>query len=284
MQLVLQVLLITGCTSSFPSESKSVQSQEITNTLSTASINGAKITERSFEIEKFLSSKTFIQQSDKYVTESIELGLEQSAPNNTILVTDNPHATMTNERKFKNVAAITPQENSLNVLKKQSVTNININKVKGSSSQPWEAKDILSVLISSLAFILSVLSFAWALYSFSKSRERSVVDEYWMRQVIFPKCMGVVTELVVEARSEFNKYSDLADFYEEFFLEKSNAIRDNFLLAKPLSESIQEEVNILLDYLDDDLNEITSPDQLSGLMSKFGKDIMDLLKNLQDKI
>jgi len=32
------------------------------------------------------------------------------------------------------------------------------------------------------------------------------------------------------------------------------------------------------------LNEITSPDQLSGLMSKFGKDIMDLLKNLQDKI
>ena len=117
MQLVLQLLLITGCTSSFSSESKSAQSQEITNTQSTVSINDAKITERSFEIEKSLSSKAFIQQNDKYVSEYIELGLEQSAPNNTILVTHNPHATMTNERKFKNVAAITPQENALNLLK-----------------------------------------------------------------------------------------------------------------------------------------------------------------------
>ncbi len=135
-----------------------------------------------------------------------------------------------------------------------------------------------------MAFILSVLSFGWALYSFSKSRERSVIDDYWMRQVIFPKCMGVVTELVIEARSEFTKFSHLSDFYEKFFLEKSNAIRDNFLLARPLSENIQEEVNTLLDNLDDDLNEITSPDQLSGLMSKFGEDIMKLLKNLQSKI
>ncbi|MDN3402068.1 hypothetical protein QL926_11380 [Pseudoalteromonas sp. APC 3213] len=284
MQLVLQLLLITGCTSSFSSESKSAQSQEITNTQSTVSINDAKITERSFEIEKSLSSKAFIQQNDKYVSEYIELGLEQSAPNNTILVTDNPHATMTNERKFKNVAAITPQENALNLLKKQSVTNININKAKGTSPRLWETKDILSVLLSTLAFILSVLSFGWALYSFSKSRERSVIDDYWMRQVIFPKCMGVVTELVIEARSEFTKFSHLSDFYEKFFLEKSNAIRDNFLLARPLSENIQEEVNTLLDNLDDDLNEITSPDQLSGLMSKFGEDIMKLLKNLQSKI
>ena len=96
--------------------------------------------------------------------------------------------------------------------------------------------------------------------------------------------MGVVTELVIEARSEFTKFSHLSDFYEKFFLEKSNAIRDNFLLARPLSENIQEEVNTLLDNLDDDLNEITSPDQLSGLMSKFGEDIMKLLKNLQSKI
>lgn len=278
-QLVLQTLLITGC-STFPSESKLAQSQQLTNTLSFTSTDCEKISERNFGIEKALNSKTFTQQNDTHAIKYIDLDLEKSVPNKTALATEPSHATMTSE----NLAAVTSQESSLCLFEKQSIENVNINKAKPSSPQVWEAKDILSAILSVMAFILSLLSFGWALYSFFKSRKRSVVDDYWMRQVIFPKCMEVVTDLVIEARNEFNMHSHLPDFYEKFFLEKSNAIRDNFLLARPLSDNIQEEVNKLLDDLDDALNEITSPDQLSELMSKFGEDIMVLLKNLQDKI
>lgn len=157
------------------------------------------------------------------------------------------------------------------------VQEISNNYVAGTDvSKPFDA-------LPWLALVVSLISIVYTWHNNKRQRTISVEDDYWLRTVVFPSILNPLIEIGSESPEYFRTSNDLPDFFDGYFLDKMNELRDKTMVLKIVSEELYSRVNSLMDDLDDNISNVLTMADYCKVFGEFSNKLSLLLKDAQSK-
>lgn len=145
-----------------------------------------------------------------------------------------------------------------------------------------EGKFPLAELLSTFAILISGTAFIYTIHSENKALTKSIDDDFWMRTITIPLMMKHVLELSSDGLNKYReKNSDIKIFFSDYYIEKSDLIKANFLVSSVIANDLPYKLTSLVDELDGNLGGVSSEDDLARYICQFTRDVVSEFRTRQ---
>jgi len=135
-----------------------------------------------------------------------------------------------------------------------------------------------SDILASIAILISLLSIFITFLINTKNNKKSVLDIYWMREVIIPSFLDPFIEFHLSALNEFKSSATKGDFYKNFALVKINEIREKSRVISISDNNLRKKIADIIEEFEDDMYDVESALDFEKLLDSFS---MKVVKEIQ---
>ncbi|WP_241647805.1 hypothetical protein [Rosenbergiella metrosideri] len=148
------------------------------------------------------------------------------------------------------------------------------------ASSPTDDKEAFSTsdILASAAIIISIITILISIYTNRESNKRSVLDMYWMREVIIPSFLDPFILFHLNALNEYKRSSSNGDFYMNFALSKINEIRNRSRVISISDNNLRDKVVEIIEEFEDSIYSVASAVEFEDLLDSFS---MKVVKEIQ---
>lgn len=135
-----------------------------------------------------------------------------------------------------------------------------------------------SDILASIAIVISLLTIIISSLTNNKNNKKSVLDIYWMREVIIPSFLDPFIKFHLSALNEFKSSATKGDFYRNFALVKINEIREKSRVISISDNNLRKKIVGIIEEFEDDMYNVESALDFEILLDSFS---MRIVKEIQ---
>ncbi|MBG6029348.1 hypothetical protein I5F10_18430 [Proteus mirabilis] len=135
-----------------------------------------------------------------------------------------------------------------------------------------------SDLLAFIAICISLLTIYISFKTNRKNDEKSVLDLYWMREVIIPSFLSPFIDFHLNALKEFKSAATKGDFYTNFALLKINEIREKSRIISISDNNLKNKILEIIEDFEDEMYDVETEIDFEILLDSFS---MKIVKEIQ---
>ena len=120
--------------------------------------------------------------------------------------------------------------------------------VSGKSKQKEEGISLTSFL-GLMGFVLSICKIFYDILAKKSEKRSSKRDNFWLREIIFPRTIGPLDKAILENELRFKDFSKLSQKELEEFIDGFENLRDQVGLVSLLSPDLLDSIDLAIDGL-----------------------------------
>jgi len=138
----------------------------------------------------------------------------------------------------------------------------------------------LSDIFAFTAIVISLVTFAYSIYSNFNLAKKSVKETFWMREVLIPKFIDGFFDFIQNSPAHYKLASGNSGiFYVNYALDKINLIKDSSKWLRVSSPGLEKVINNHIENFENDMMSVQDYESYKELLISFSTSV---IKDIQE--